>query len=369
MYSLWQATMLIVGQLSLLGAPQVLMRDARKDPPIVGLVLHSLMLAVIWTLVGYFITSSYDLLFGALVFLGAAFLCLYRIGGARAKREGRFSRVMVAESLVSISLLFAILVVRKGGALVPSGISGYWVAALVEAVVLAPAIIALSIGTQGLRKSEIRIEPTREMLGAVYSVGALASLDILLWSRIEMYFLGASPDGLQGVAVFGLSIKLANILMLAPAATIEAWYPQIASAWCRGIEEYRVATATLGRKFAWLFMVLVGIALPTCLFIAWLMFGVYRDWFLYICAVVSIRVICGFAGYYSAILYSTGREVFLYLPVLLGGASALLLNWAFTTRYGLPGVVMAYAITQILTCIATIGTWRFSERRLTRAYL
>ena len=69
---------------------------------------------------------------------------------------------------------------------------------------------------------------SRAVFANVYTVGTLALMDVVLFRRLEVYFLERSPDGLTGVAVLGLSLQIATVALLVPTALLEAWQPRFA---------------------------------------------------------------------------------------------------------------------------------------------
>ena len=89
-----------------------------------------------------------------------------------------------------------------------------------------------------------------------------------------------------------------------------------------------------------------------------LVFTHYAPWMWYVTGFAAIRVMCSFAGFYSAALYVTRGERWLYLPGLLGAVASIGFNALLTLRWGIRGAVIAFALTQIAVALATMIAFR-----------
>jgi len=102
---------------------------------------------------------------------------------------------------------------------------------------------------------------------------------------------------------------------------------------------------------------------PACLIMMKLLYVRYSMFYSYMAALVLIRALCGYSGFYAGVLYSTRREKMLYLPIVVGGCISLACNWSLTIRYGLNGVMVSYLATQLFVAVSTYGVWKISEAR------
>ncbi len=192
------------------------------------------------------------------------------------------------------------------------------------------------------------------MFANLYTVGTLALLDVVLFRRLEVYFLERSPDGLAGVAVLGLSLQIATVALLVPTALLEAWQPRFALLANEPRALFDREVVRRRRQFALVMsaIVLGGVAVP--LVAVPLVFPDYRPWLGYIVTFVAVRVVCAGAAFYSAILYAAGGHRALYAPAFTTAIVAVAGNALLTRPMGLPGAAIAFTITQVTLAALTV---------------
>lgn len=358
-YSLLQTTAAVMSQIGILGTPQTLLRQPRRKFPIAGLFLHSVLIACLLLplllLRGGVTDGSYDLLVVAM----AVTLIGYGIVVARAKSANAFAAVFRAEAIGGLALLAALggllLLGRRGGG---RGASYATVATLEILVTLVVVLVLVVPPSTRITRQELRVAGARVLLPSVYSVGLLVLLDLVIFRRLEMYFLEASPDGLQGVAVFGLGAQLAGLFLLFPAAILEAWMPGLATSFAGAWSAFDAHFASNRRAYRRAFALVVAGSILGPPLLVRMLFTRYMPWVWYIGAFTAIRVVCGYAGLYSSALYVTRGERWLYLPGLLGAVVGIGSNWLFTIPWGIRGAVAAFALTQGTVAVATLVAFR-----------
>lgn len=358
-YSLVQATAAVTAQVGILGTPQTLLRQPGRRLPIAGLLLHSLLVAFIVLFVFRLRTGIEDHWYGALVTAMTVTLICYGILVARAKAADGFAGVFHAESVGAIALLLALgglLIVQLGHG--SRDLSYVTVAALEIGATLVVVAVLMVARTTRITRAEVALAGTAAALPSVYSVGLLVLMDLLIFRRIEMYFLEASPDGLHGVAVFGLGVQFANLFLLFPAAMVEAWMPGLAVEFARAWPEFEGRLHTNRQTYLRTFAIVAAASILGSLFLVRFVFTHYAAWIWYIVAFVAIRVVCSYAGFYSSVLYVTRHERWLYLPGLLGAIVSIVFNSLLTLRWGIRGGVVAFALTQISVATATMMAFR-----------
>src|SRR2546425_1805186 len=358
-YSLVQTTAAIASQVGILGTPQTLLRQPGRKLPIAGLFLHSLLIAcVVLPLLGLR-GGVEDRWYGSLVASMAVTSIGYGILVARAKAANGFAGVFHAESIGALALALAlavVLVIRQRGG--THELSYVTVAAL-EIVATLVVVASLMVGrTTRVTPEEVTLAGTRALLPSVYSVGLLVLLDLLIFRRVEMYFLQVSPDGLQGVAIFGLGVQLANLLLVFPTAMVEAWMPGLATEFAGAWQDFEARLRTNRRTYLRAFALVVAASILAPPLLVRLVFTHYAPWTWYVTAFAAIRVVCSYAGFYSSALYVTRGERWLYLPGLLGAVASIGFNALLTIRWGVRGAVIAFALTQIGVAIATMIAFR-----------
>jgi O-antigen/teichoic acid export membrane protein len=243
------------------------------------------------------------------------------------------------------------------------------IALMVESIALAGTAVVLlrarDSRTSASGEAPAVSPPVRRMLGDIYSVGALVLLDVVLFRRLEVYFLERSPDGLAGVAVLGLSLQIVSVALLVPTALLETWQPRLALAQSTGGDAaFEHEFARRGKQFVPLMVgvALLGTAVP---FVAVpLVFPQYRPWLVYIVAFVFIRLACAGAGFYSSALYAVGRHRALYAPAVIPAVIAIAGNAVFTRQLGLRGALIAYGATQVSVAVLTVAAFYRASTRV-----
>lgn len=358
-YSLFQASSSAVAQVATLGAPQAVMREGNRDIPYGGLVLHGLLIVVLASSLLAVSVLHETWPFHVLVAGTAALLMVQGLLAARVKRGLVFEAVLQGETWSGVILFCGGLYFAIRAASCGTECVNFFGVGVVEAGAVAAGVVVLSVcGRWSIRANEARTVGLKRILPSVYSVGALVLLDVLIWRRTEMYFLQASPDGVQGVAVFGLATQLAGIFLLVPAAIIDAWFPQIAGMFREPARPDSSEIQTHWRVYNRVFAaILLACVLLTPLAVR-LVFGRYWQWWGYVYLFVVTRVTCGYAGFCSSILYACNREKLLYLPITIGALLALITNATMTLRWGLRGAVVAHAVTQLAVAVLTLFVYR-----------
>src|SRR5437667_4502650 len=295
-YSLVQTTAAITSQVGILGTPQTLLRQPGRKLPIAGLFLHSLLIAcIVFPLLGLR-GGVEDRWYAILVAAMAVTFIAYGILVARAKAANGFAGVFHAESIGALTLALAlagVLVFRVGSG---NHEMSYVTVASLEIGATLVVVVSLMAGrTTRVTRKELTLVGTGAVLPSVYSVGLLVLLDLLIFRRIEMYFLRASPDGLQGVAVFGLGVQLANLLLLFPTAMVEAWMPGLAAEFAGAWQDFEARLRTNRRTYLRAFFLVVAASILAPPLLVRLVFRHYAPWTLYVTSFAATRVVCSYA--------------------------------------------------------------------------
>jgi len=239
-------------------------------------------------------------------------------------------------------------------------------ALLVEAGALA-VTAALLFRARARTSLDVSATPPerRAVFASIYSVGMLALLDVVVFRRLEVYFLERSPDGLAGVAVLGLSLQIATVALLVPTALLEAWQPRFAVAANTDGETFAKDIARHGRLFTWIMTAIVVVGALVPLIAIPIAFPQYLPWTGYIVALVAIRIACAGAGFFSSVMYATGRHRALYPPAVVSALVAIVGNALLTSHLGLRGALIAYGLTQVTLAGLTVIAFRRSTPRQT----
>ena len=364
-YQLLATVAIMAAQLALLGTPQTIVRHAGRRIPMGAILLHAVV-------IGAVMVAATPLFFPAtrstasVAVLGAVVVTtiLVTAYGARAKARFAFGSSWHAELAGAAVLLVAtsIVVVMAGRGLVTPGF-----ALAVEAFALACTTLVLVVALRRKSHEETTAAPPVALpafLSDVYSVGILVLFDVVLFRRLEVYFLERSPDGLAGVAVLGLALQIAAVAMLVPTALLEAWQPKVALLRRDGGQSaFEADVRRRARQFAPLMAATLLASVAITVAAVAFVFRQYQPWLWYIVAFVAIRVACAGAGLYSTALYAIGAQRGLYAPAIVAGIVAVAANVFLTRPMGLAGAVVAYLITQVTVAGLTVFAFRRATSR------
>ena len=364
-YSVFQTTVAAVTQGAVLGTPQTILREPHRELPMLGLFLHSLAIAAAVLVVLALTIARYDFAFQALVAAGAVATILYLQFAMRAKSRFQFGRVLRSEVLASAVFCAGILGIALVAWTGSRDAIDYRAMAAVEVLATAAIVVSLILGRNGrLTPAERSVSDTRRYLPSVYSVGILILFEVIIWRRLEVYFLQESPDGLQGVAVYGLATQLANIFLLFPMAMIEAWWPSFAKSFGASSRDYFDTISRKFPKYNLIYAVIVVGSICITPLLILTIFQKYAAWVWYVTGFVAIRVITSYSGFHSATLYASRRERCLYAPIGVAALVAIAANVVFTLRWGIRGAMVAFALTQVTVAAGTILASRRADARL-----
>ena len=349
-YSILKTEAGLLGQLSLLGAPQVVLRRNMQIRSPSGLVIHSLgLLTLGWFMWGALLQRGHS----AVVYILAASQVAQAIGAAWIRRNGLFRRALVAE------VAFAALLASGAAAFVLWGASArteavWWLLRIEATIGMVVGLWLLSTRSGGGAFSGGERPAYSGILRETYEIGALVLTDAVLWRRVELFFVEAS-HGATAAGVLALGLQLGDIACLPMAAIVEAWYPVFSEAWGKGMAEWKQEWVRRLRVFRIVLilsipMSLVGVA--TLIHMPPL--RRYWSWLLTILILVLTRVVFNYAGVYASALYATGHQRVLYFPTLTASAMTLVSNWILTPRFGLAGAVTARLISHGYLALATI---------------
>ena len=352
-YQLIVTAAAMVAQISLLGTPQTIVRYAGQRLPGALLTAHSAGLAAAGVALAVIAVPTLRTANGAIVLAALAVATVAAaLLGAGAKARFAFRTSFLGETAGAVVLVIAaVAAITSTTARQILGNPSRPV--LIEASALA---ITMLVFLRGRRPpaDEAASPPSRAVFANVYTVGTLALMDVVLFRRLEVYFLERSPDGLSGVAVLGLSLQIATVALLVPTALLEAWQPRFAllANGTRALFDREVVKRR--RQFAMLMSVVVVAGVVVPLIAVPLVFPQYRPWLGFIVTFVAVRVVCATAGFYSAILYAAGGHRALYVPAFTTAVIAIAGNALLTRPLGLTGAAIAFTLTQLTLAVLTV---------------
>lgn len=365
-YSIITATAAILAQFAVLGIPQTILRNPKRTLPIFGFTVHAVVLLVIGTILYIKLTEEHEARSTFIIVLMAVVIMAYIIASATAKSRFLFSVVLRAETIGSAFLLIVglILLIYTRSPQCLSGCIQYNLILIIEVSATVLILALLFWGCKIISLTDMGLSGIKVYFPAIYSIGALVILDLIIWRRVEIYFLQAGPDGVIGVAVFSLAAQISNLFMLIPGSAIEAWYPKLAGTFKQDYSLYQKIIIAKTLSYTKLYTLFIIICLIASIILLQVAFSKYHEWQPYIVTFILLRLIFGYAGFYSSVLYATRREKWLYIPVVAGACIALISNSALTLHYGLSGALISYLITHSFVAISTLLIYRWTHNRL-----
>jgi O-antigen/teichoic acid export membrane protein len=194
-----------------------------------------------------------------------------------------------------------------------------------------------------------------QKLRGVYSIGLLVIIDIIIWRRVEILFLAHSPDAAFGPAIINITLQVAAIIVMVPAAVLEAWYPEISQVYLERNPEKLLSMLKAKNKKYFIFyftLSLLTLSAFTLYFVLFL--GKYHPWSIQIFAFILIRILFGFAAYYSNVIYAIRKEGTLTIGIFVCAIVSIALHWIITLKYGINGCLISYFLTQVCVIVTTL---------------
>jgi O-antigen/teichoic acid export membrane protein len=362
-YAIFLASLYAISLLSALGTPMTIMRERQGELPLAGLFLHSLFLAIGGSvLLSAVVAPTEPLPFFLLVSAGAAATNLQLFAASRARALGRFRSVLASEIAVATALgLGMVLLGIRESTCSPSCTSYVGLALTQIVALLIGAVVLLAPRRSWLTSSELRFGGLRPHLPSVYWIGLIVVFDLFIWSRIEVYFLEHSPDGLLGVAVFGLAVQLSTLPLVPIMGILEAWYPTFASSFEQGEQAFATTLRQRSSAYRTVYLVLGALGIGAVVLTIQVILPRYEPWLWAIVTIVGIRLVTGYAGFHATVLYACRQEKRLLVAVVAGAGLALLSNSLLTLSFGLPGAIISYLATQSVVAGLTLVVYGRSK--------
>ena len=352
-YSVAMSAVSTAVQAGLMGTPQVILRNPQRQLPLGGLLLQALIVAI---------PAVVLLLYASGLGSGVA------IAAGIAAVVAFVSQLTVSSRLKSVRLFPAVLASEAMGALVlisataaiafwPAGRGSFSTLIAVEVSCCALVAGVALVKGRHLLARDVAFAGTTSHLPRIYSIGALVLLEALFW-RLQVLFLNVSAAGAEGAAVFAVALQLTQVLFLGAIAVTETWWPVIAQEHVRD----RAAGTVLIRRRARQYM--VGFAVMALILLAALPlllrgpFHHYRAWTLPLVVFVAARLLSGFCGFFSGVLYATSNERSMYLPTLAGVLTSLIGGATVTIALGLSGAMVVFVSAQIVAALLTYRAYR-----------
>jgi len=354
-YSVAKTEAGVLAQLSLLGSPQVILRKGLQIGGPAWLIVHSvILLSFAWCVGGMVIHNEHRWL----LYLLAAAQVLQGIGSAVCRRASRYAVALGGEALFAAVLLIGGMpLASRASVAVPSAFA--WFLSL-EAIALAgSSALLLWAGSHAAADEPQRKKPAHiAILRESYSIGLLVLMDTILWRRIELFFIIGS-HGAAAAGVYALGSHLGGIACLPMTAVLEAWYPALSETWTRTRSRWPQVWGYRKHTFKLVFGLSLALAVPATLVLLHVpLLQQYSPWTIRIVALVVTIVALHFGGLYSSALYATGNQSRLYIPVFSATVMTLAGNSILTSRFGLDGALVTYAVSRGYLAVATVCTAR-----------
>ncbi len=194
----------------------------------------------------------------------------------------------------------------------------------------------------------------------------LTGVLIGIYMRVDRVMIGSLLDN-RAVGIYSVAVQLCELFYLLPNAVLLSIYPTLVSLHAANEERYRQRllqamaaffygslAIALAFSFAapWLIGILLGPSYAESASIARI--------YIFLLPLISMSVV--FSHWY--VLY--GKTAISMYGTVIGGASALLLNYLLIQRFGLPGAVYAALISMLMP---TVIVSLLFDRRVGSAFL
>jgi O-antigen/teichoic acid export membrane protein len=357
-FSLFVTSAQVFLYLSILGSTSAVMREKVTRVELLFSYLHSIaLLSILYVIARLASVTLAESAIVRLLYAYVGFSIAYTLLVAFWKSRLQFFRLLFVEFTVAVlfGALVALVVWRK---IIPvtfeTAVGG-------EVVWTSLLVLVLFLLLARERKDE-PFEPRTffRKLASVYSIGALVLVDIVIWRRIEIFFLALSPDAISGPAVVNMTLQYALVMTMIPGAILEAWYPRLADSFVKD-SNHRFAESLRPKLAKYSAVYLMAAFGGLVLFIAYFGYFLqkYHEWTVPVLLFLGIRILFGWSAFFSNVVYAARRERVLFGPIAVAAVCSVVLHWRLTVSMGLTGCLIAFSITQLFVLIGTL--WVFNS--------
>ena len=352
-YALYYTIIQVILAISILGSTSSIMREKLTRKELIIYISHSVLL----TIISLKIESLIGIQFPTEVYLiGSVYLIfaiIYQCETAFIKSRRLFKNVLYAEisSFLTFFIFFFIIKDKL------NILFDYKIVFISE--IFWYLVLIMILTTLILVRKEINIKFNLQQFfqkfKGIYSIGFLVVIDIIIWRRLEIFFLASSPDASFGPAIINLTLLVAGVIVMIPGSILEAWYPEISQVYLEtSKDELLILLKRKIKKFFIFYLVLSTLTLSG--FIIYFVFFLtqYHKWAIQIFSFIVIRVIFGFAAYFSNVIYAIRKERTLTIGIFFCAILSVVLHWILTIHYGINGCLIAFFITQVSVFLVTI---------------
>jgi hypothetical protein len=320
-YSIILNSVAVTQSVSMLGSPSVVLRSGDQIMPILGLLLHGILVSMLLLFVFAKVFTPLSS-----VLLAANINCLFFIAGSllmyKAKALNQNIQIIKNEIflLISSSVLL-ILWVWHGS----RDFAGFFYLESTVMLLFGSVYCVTAFRSSKIRPS-IKLVPLRRYLPAIYAIGLNGIFDVTVWRLMPLHALNQSTDSVREIAAYNLGLQIGNSISLVPQSILESWMSRFAKSFSdnggvglmrelKQIEtRYQVLVLFLG--------IAAAVVVPIAVYLIYPQYStqVHNIAYLAIAKVLSTAI-----DLYGVAMYCSNKENLMLIPSTVSGVVLLIL--------------------------------------------
>ncbi len=340
-YSLLQNISSVLIHTSNLGIRQIILRNYNEKAPLFHFNIHSLLLlALQLPLAAYLFNISIQLtlLIGLVIFTTN----LYNNYSAALRSLLLFKKILFIELFGFLAFVISSILVLI---LKPS------IAIILVIEVLIFSVIALLLIFEYKKNTSTLNVPSKSFskyLHTIYNVGFVVLADAVIWKFVPLYFLLKIHDQQPNVAIFNLSLLLANAFVLVPQSILETWTPVLSNLLKTKNHENPIILKQKFKAYCRIFIITFCFALLITYIAFNSLYYKYFTWAYLIIIFIGFRIILSLSDFYVCVLYALKKEKLLFLPTIISSLVLIIFTYLSYNSIGINGVMISFIFSKFI---------------------
>lgn len=353
-YSVIQNVISVLLQTSTLGLRQIVLRAGSKPIPIIGFVMHSILILIPQLLIcKIFIDKNAE--FYYYIFILTSLNAIYITLSTRLKALGKFGINLFIESItLGVYLILIVLVLVDFHSL-----NAVLFFEFVIYVILCVFLIYFVVKKDKIIYLINEYREFKKNFKSIYNIGLNNIIDTVLWRFVPLVFITRLEEGVVLFAVYNLSLQISNSVVLLPQSMLETWIPNFSKVYSDfPLSDFKKEVTAKSKKYN-IILSLMSIVMTLAIIIALTtLYKKYYEWMSFIVFFSVLRVISSFADVYSASIYAVSKETKLFIPSMMGALSITLSMYFFTSWWGIWGAGYAFIFSRLILIYFTLKVYK-----------
>ncbi len=340
-YSLLQNISSVLVHTSNLGTRQIILRNHSQKTPLLQFTAHSSLLLILQLpLAAYIFNVSigFTFLVGLIIFVTN----LYNNYSAALRSLLLFKQIFFIELLGFFVFLVASLLLLK---LKPSINHILLIEVFIFFTISLFLIFKYKVETANLNVSS---KSFRDYLPSIYNVGFVVIADAVIWKFVPLYFLLKINNQQPNVAIFNLSLLLANAFILVPQSILETWTPGLSKELKANQWQNTLILNEKIKSYSKIFIVTICIALLATYVSVNTLYSKYLTWAYIMMVFIFIRIILTFSDFHVCVLYALKKEKLLFSPTIISSLVLIVSTYICYKDMGVKGVMMSFLLSKLV---------------------